>query len=129
MTSTTTRIITTTLAILALAAPVASAMPIDQAPTSSLAGTTSQWQKDMRNPDNQAARPEDAPKTAHVYVPPQQPQTMKPVEPPKATTPVATTDTDNGPSPLVYILPGIVLIAMLAAGYSFARMSRRPAQV
>ena len=67
---------------------------------------------------------------ANVYVvPPQQPQTMKPVAPPKATTPAATTDTDDGPSPLVFILPGLVLAAMLAAGYSFARMSRRTAQV
>jgi hypothetical protein len=131
MTSTTTRIITTVLAILALAAPVASAMPMrDGSPqirTGSLAGTTSTPKQDLRNADNRAARPEDS--KANVYVVPyQQPQTMKPVPPPKAA-PVATTDTDDGTSPLVYILPGLVLIAMLAAGFSFARMSRRPAQV
>ena len=128
MTST-TRIITTALAILALAAPVASAMPIrEQAQTSSLAGTTSSdWRSDMRNPDNQAPRPEDAPK-AIAHVPYQQPQTMKPVPAPKTATPVATTDTDNGPSPLVFILPGLVLIAMVAAGYSVVRSSHRPAQ-
>jgi hypothetical protein len=128
MTSTTTRIITTALAILALAAPVASAMPIrDNAGTSSLAGTTSAPKQDLRNADNRAPRPEDG--VARVYIPPQQPQTVKPVEPPKATTPAATTDTDSGPPPLVFILPGLVLIAMLAAGFSYARMSRRPAQV
>jgi hypothetical protein len=127
MTSTTTRIITTALAILALAAPVASAMPIrDNAGTSSLAGTTSAPKQDLRNADNRAPRAEDG--VARVYIPPQQPQTMKPVPPPKAA-PVAATDTDDGTSPLVYILPGLVLIAMLAAGFSFARLSRRPAQV
>src|ERR1044071_3981408 len=101
MTSTTTRIITTALAILALAAPVASAMPIrDNAGSSSLAGTTSAPKQDLRNADNRAARREDS--TAKVYVVPyQQPQNIKPVTPPKATTPVATTDTDSGPSPLV----------------------------
>jgi hypothetical protein len=129
MTSTTTaRIITTALAILALAAPVASAMPIREAPTSSLAGTTSpDWHSDMRNPDNQAPRPEDAPK-ALAHVPAQQPQTMTPVPAPKTATPVAATDTDDGPSPLVFILPGLVLIAMVAAGYSVVRTSHRPAQ-
>jgi hypothetical protein len=131
MTSTTTRIITTVLAILALAAPVASAMPIrDHAGTSSLAGTTSAPKQDLRN--ERGGPPIgafDTPK-ANVYVPPQQPQTMRPVHIPKTAAPAATTtDTDNGPSPLVFILPGLVLIAMLAAGYSFARMSRRTAQV
>jgi hypothetical protein len=129
MTSTTTRIITTVLAILALTAPVASAMPIrDHADTSSLAGTPSAPKQDLRNADNRAPRAEDG--VARVYIPPQQPQTMRPVHITKTTAPAATTtDTDNGPSPLVFILPGLVLIAMLAAGYSFARMTRRPAQV
>ena len=126
MTSTTTRIITTALAILALAVPAASAMPIrDHAGTSSLAGTTSAPKQDLRNADNRAQG------IAPVYViPQQQPQTMRPVAPPKAPAPVATTDTDSGPSPLVFILPGLVLIAMLAAGVGFARTSqRRPARV
>jgi hypothetical protein len=132
MTSTTTRIITTVLAILVLAAPVASAMPIrDQAPTSSLAGTTSTPKQDLRN---EGGGPPigafDHPKANVYVVPAQQPQTMRPVHITKTTAPAATTtDTDNGPSPLVFILPGLVLIAMLAAGYSFARMSRRTAQV
>jgi hypothetical protein len=131
MTSTTTRIITTALAILALAVPAASAMPIrDHAGTSSLAGTTSAPKQDLRNEGGGPGIGAFDNSKANVYVvPPQQPQTMKPVAPPKATTPAATTDTDSGPSPLVFILPGLVLIAMLAAGYSFARMSRRPAQV
>jgi hypothetical protein len=130
MTST-TRIITIALAILALAAPVASAMPLrDGSPeiqTSSLAGTTSK--QDLRNERGGPPIGAFDNSKANVYVvPSQQPQTMKPVEPPKAA-PTATTDTDDGTSPLVYILPGLVLVAMLAAGYSFARMSRRPAQV
>ena len=129
MTSTTTRIITTSLAILALAAPAASAMPIrGDVGTSSLAGTTSTPKQDLRNPDNRAPGI-DTSKTGVFVVPYQQPPTMKPVAPPKATTPAATTDSDSGPSPLVFILPGLVLIAMIAAGYSFARMSRRTAQV
>jgi hypothetical protein len=132
MTSTTTRIITTVLAILALAAPVASAMPIrDHAGTSSLAGTPSAPKQDLRNERGGPPIGAFDNSKANVYVvPPQQPQTMKPVHIPKTAAPAATnTDTDNGPSPLVFILPGLVLIAMLAAGYSFARMSRRTAQV
>jgi hypothetical protein len=133
MTSTTTRIIITALAILALAAPIASAMPMrDGSPeihTGSLAGTTSTPKQDLRNERGGPGIGAFDNSKANVYVvPAQQPQTMKPVAPPKAQ-PVATTDTDDGTSPLVYILPGLVLIAMLAAGFSFARMSRRPAQV
>jgi hypothetical protein len=131
MTSTTTRIITTALAILALAVPAASAMPIrDHAGTSSLAGTTSTQKQDLRNEGGGPPIGAFDNSKANVYVvPAQQPQTMKPVTPPKAAPAATTTDTDSGPSPLVFILPGLVLIAMLAAGYSYTRMSRRPAQV
>jgi hypothetical protein len=121
MTSTTTRIITTALAILALAAPVASAMPMrDGSPeirTSSLAGTTSAPERDMRNPDNQAP----------VYIiPQQQPQTMAPVHHDKPTQPAVATD-DSGTSPLVYILPGLALVGMLGAAIAFTRTPRRTA--
>jgi hypothetical protein len=116
MTST-TRIITIALAMLALAAPVATAMPLrdnGDVGASSLAGTTSGPRQDLRNPDNQVP-----------VVPQQQPQTMKPVVIKQSPQPAAD---DGSPSPLVYILPSLVLVAMLAAGYGYVRMSRRPAR-
>jgi hypothetical protein len=116
MTSTTTRIITTALAILAFAAPVASAAPIrdtEGVQTSSLAGTTSAPKQDLRNADQRAPGIE--------AVPAQQPKTMAPVV---LTRPQPVVVPDNGPSPLVYIAPSVVLIALLGAGFAFVRTSR-----
>jgi hypothetical protein len=128
MTSTTPRIITIAFATLALAAPVASGMPIrdgGDVGTSSLAGTISAPQQDLRNADQQAPAPATPPNVTPTQVlPPQQPQTMKPVVITK-TQPVPADD--NGVSPFVYIIPSLVLIAMLAAGFGYARLSRRPA--
>jgi hypothetical protein len=120
MTSTTARIITIALATLALAAPVAAAAPIrdnGDIRTSSLAGTTSEPKVDMRNPDQIAPAPPATPE--------QQPATMKPVVI-VHSQPVADSD---GPSPFVYIIPSLVLVAMLAAGFGYSRLSRRPARV
>ena len=104
MTSTTTRIITIALAILAVAAPVAGAAPI-------------------RDHDGRPA------KRAHVYVIPAsafKPQPVTTAPAPRAKPPA----TDSGdPSPLVYILPSLALIAMLGAATMYVRASRRPAQV
>ena len=118
MTSTTARITAIALAALALAAPVAAAAPIrdnGDIRTSSLAGTTSAPRVDMRNPDQIAPGPPAPPE--------QQPRTMKPVvivhRQPAA---------DDGTSPFVYIVPSLVLVAMLAAGFGYAHLSRRPAQ-
>jgi hypothetical protein len=147
MTST-TRIISIALATLAIAAPVASAMPTrdnGDIRTSSLAGTTSAPKQDLRNPDQQVPvvpkqdlrNPDQQvpvvprqdlrnPDQQVPVVPQQQPQTMKPVVIKQSPQPA---DDDGSPSPLVYILPSLVLVAMLAAGYGYARMSRRPARV
>ena len=155
MTST-TRIITTALAMLAIAVPAASAMPLyehgDTATTerstadirtSSLAGTTSapvqdlrnadqrapqpaEPTQDFRNPDNRAPGVEAAPEpTDTSRVPVQQSpysaDQLKPISTPQAT-PVA----DDGPSPFVYIIPSVVLIALLGAGFAFMKTTSRP---
>jgi hypothetical protein len=145
MTSTTTRIITIVLATLALAAP-ASAMPLyahgesSTSPranpdirTGSLAGTPSTSRQDLRNPDQVAPLPPQVQVPQQDFrnpdnrapgiqaIPYQQPQTMAPVERPKPA-PVAVDD--NDPSPFVYIIPSVVLIALLGAGYAFLKTSR-----
>jgi len=149
MTSTTPRIITIALATLAIAAPAATAMPVRDTTgveTSSLAGTTSAPKQDLRNADNRApvyvAPAELAPKQdlrnadnrAPVYVPPAElaPNMVPPVvQHPYAadqlkpiSSPVKATDGDDGTSPFVFIIPAVVLIAMLGAGVAFARTSR-----
>jgi hypothetical protein len=145
MTSTTPRIITIALATLALAAPAASAMPMYEhgesgtAPradqdirTSSLAGTTSSPRQDLRNPDQVAPLPPqvqapeqdlrnpDNQAPGIGVAPSQQPQTA-PIE---RTKPAPVAVDDSGPSPFVYIIPGVVLIALLGAGLAFSRTSR-----
>jgi hypothetical protein len=146
MTSTTTRIITICLTTLAIAAPAASAMPLyahgegsttpradSHIRTSSLAGTPSSPRQDLRNPDQVAPLPPQVQAPQQDFrnpdnrapgietVPYQQPQTMAPVERPKPA-PVAVDD--SGPSPFVYIIPGVVLIALLGAGVAFTKTSR-----
>jgi hypothetical protein len=127
MTST-PRIITIALAILALAVPAASAMPIrdNGAQTSSLAGTTSAPKQDVRNPDNRAPgiEPTQDLRNADNRVPTQQPQTIKPAVVKTQPAPVK----NDGPSPLVFILPSLALIAMLAAATVYVRSSRQPAR-
>jgi hypothetical protein len=109
MTSTTTRIITIAVAVLALAVPTASAMSLrDHMGTSSLAGTTSAPAQDLRNADNRAPR----------YVAPIA------VKPAAQSQPVGT---GGGTSPLVYIVPGLVLAGMLGAALVYARTPRRSA--
>jgi hypothetical protein len=147
MTSITPRIITVALATLALAAPAANAMPLyahsegkDAATargdvrTSSLAGTPSVPKQDLRNPDQQAPAPPETVQPKQDLrnpdnrapgiepVPAQQPTTYAPVEIPKQA-PAVVAD-DNGPSPFVFIIPGVALIALLGAGFAFTRTSR-----
>ena len=129
MTSTTPRIITVALLVLAVAAPMASARPLpdEGVRTSSLAGTTSAPSQDLRGPD---ARPEAVP-----AVPRQDlrnpdnlgPRVVAPLlrgapNPVAVSTPAVVTDDD--PSPFVYIIPAIVLIALGATGFAFARTRR-----
>jgi hypothetical protein len=121
------RIIAIVIATLAITAPVAGAMPIrDQegVQTSSLAGTPEPRQ-DIRNPDQQAPAPEPYqdlrnPDQRVPAVPSDLPTTMKPVH----LTPAA----DDGPSPLVFILPALALVAMFGAAVVYTRSSR-PARV
>jgi hypothetical protein len=148
MTSTTPRIITIALAVLALAVPAASAMPMyehdgsqasgrsdPEIRTGSLAGTPSNPIQDLRNPDLQAPLPPQtvAPKQdlrnpdnqapgVQPAPPQQQPYTYAPVEIPKAAPAVIHHDSD--PSPFWFIIPSVVLIALLGAAYAFTRTSR-----
>jgi hypothetical protein len=126
MTSTTPRIITVALLVLAVAAPVASArsLPDEGVQTSSLAGTTSSTYQDLRGADARpqavAAVPDrdlrNADNRAPRYVPPVIRVAPAPVQP--------TVATDDDPSPFVYIIPAIVLIALGATGFAFARTRR-----
>ena len=128
MTSTTTRIITITLALIALSAPVAGAMPLrdrDGVQTSGLARTP--WPKqDLRNPDQQAPapRPYQDMRNPDQRITPPVPVT--PYVPVELTRPAPVAD--DGPSPLVFIVPGLALVAMLAAAVIYTR-SARPARV
>ena len=129
MTSTTTRTVAVIVATLALTAPVASAMPMrdaaDGSRTSSLAGTPAQTQ-DLRNPDQQAP----APKPKQDLRNPDQQAPPVPLEPyaPVVLTKPAPVTVDDGPSPLVYIIPGLAVVAMLGAAVVYTRSSR-PARV
>jgi hypothetical protein len=124
MTSTTTRIISVALAMLAIAAPAATARSLDS-------------YQDLRNPDQQAPAPQTYqdlrnpdqrnPDQRAPGVPSDLPQTMKPVviEQPEPQ-PVAD---DGGPSPLVFIAPSLVLVAMFGAALVYTRSARHPARV
>jgi hypothetical protein len=122
------RIITIALAILALAVPAASAMPIrdNGVQTSSLAGTSSAPAQDLRNPDNRtlAVKPTQDPANTDNGAPAQQPQTMKPVAIETQRAPVK----EDGPSPLAFILPSLALLGMLAAATVYVRSSGQPAR-
>ena len=120
MTSTTTRIITITLAALALAAPAAGAKPMD-----SENGTQAVPRQDIRNPDQQAPAPEPKQDLRNPdQVAP--PVPLEPYAPVELNKPVLVAD--DGPSPLVYIIPSLALVAMLGAAVIYTRSSR-PARV
>lgn len=140
MSTTTIRLITTALLALAVTAPIASARPVSAYPPppwvqtdqqdgrrESATGTASSPRQDLRNSDNRAARPEDAKRrhTAPVAIPPVQayPRAAGQVTPLKAQQQPAPA-TDDGPSPFVYIIPSVVLIGLLGAGFAFVRASR-----
>jgi hypothetical protein len=108
MTSTTTRTVALILATLALTAPVASAMPVRDGDGASARAPV----QDLRNPDQRT---------------PGSPVPLKPYEPVQLTKP-APIAVDDGPSPLVFILPSIALVAMLGAAAIYMRSSR-PARV
>jgi len=113
MTSTTPRIILIAVAVLALAAPAASARPVltgHVVHTSSPAGTTSAPAQDLRNPDNRAPRYQ-APGAVVRKIPERH-----------APWRIATTRSDT--SPFAYFIPGVLLIAMLGAGLAYALTSR-----
>jgi hypothetical protein len=104
-----TRCITIALASLAIAAPAASAMVVDPMPTS---GSTAPTQ-DLRNPDQrvpQQSVPDMHTSTA-IAAHQAQPSASKP--------------SDDGVSPLVYVLPSAALLAALGAATGFAVSSGR----
>ncbi len=123
--TTTIRLITTALLALAVTAPIASAKPVSPYPPPPWVQPIQH--QDLRNSDNRAARPEDARQrhTAPVAIPPVQgyPRTAVQPTPPKAAQQSAPA-TDDGPSPFVYIIPSVVLIGLLGAGYAFMKASR-----
>ena len=137
--TTTIRLITTALLALAVTAPIASARPVSPYPPppwvqttqqdrqgDSATGAASSPRQDLRNSDNRAARPEDAKRyTAPVAIPPVEgyPRTAEPPKPPQAVQQPAPA-TDDGPSPFVYIIPSVMLIGLLGAGYAFVKASR-----
>ena len=96
MTTTTPRIILAALATLALLAPAASAQPVRA----------------------QAPRHQDPFAPISVQQWPFTPAQLEPI-----ATPVQVTSDDDRP-PLVYIIPGVLLLAMLAAGLVYARTPR-----
>jgi hypothetical protein len=127
MTSTTPRIITIALAVLALAAPVASAMPLrdnGDVRTSSLAGTTGAPKQDLRNADNRAPSAV-APQQDLRNADNRAPRDVTPDRPAPAPAKPRPVVADDGTSPLVYIVPSLLLVAMLAAGVAYARTPRR----
>ena len=124
MTSTPTRIITITLALLALSAPVAGAMPLGD-------DTAAVPKQDLRNPDQQAPAPKPS-----AYQDLRNPDLRAPAPPvplkpyaPVVQTKSAPVADDDGLSPLVVILPSLVLVAMLGAAVIYTRSSRPAARV
>ena len=107
-----TRCITIAVASLAIAAPAASAMVVDPLPTS---GTTAPTQ-DLRNPDQRVPQQSVADmhaSTALAAAAAHQAQ----ASPPKSS--------DDGVSPLVYVLPSAALLAALGAATGFVVSSGR----
>jgi hypothetical protein len=124
MTSTPARIITVTLALLALSAPVAGAMPTEPA------GGSQTPKQDLRNPDQQAPGPrpfayQDL-RNPDLRAP-APPVPVTPYEPVEITKPAPVAD-DGGPSPLVVIVPALAVVAMLGAAVIFTRSSRPAAR-
>ena len=111
-----TIIVAAALATLALAAPVATAMPQRDA-----VGTSTSAQQDLRGADARDAGAQSAEPVPGLPTWPVNPEPIAPA--PVETTPIAGGDDT---SPLLYVLPGIALSLLLAAGLGYAvRTSRR----
>jgi hypothetical protein len=104
-----TRCITIAVASLAIAAPAASAMVVDPVSTS---GTTTPTQ-DLRNPDQRVPVQSAADMHASTAIAAQQAQRTTPAQ------------SDDGASPLVYVLPSAALLAALTAATGFALSNGR----
>jgi hypothetical protein len=104
-----TRCITIAVASLAIAAPAASAMVVDPVSTS---GTTTPTQ-DLRNPDQRVPVQSAADMHASTAIAAQQAQRSTPAQ------------SDDGTSPLVYVLPSAALLAALTAATGFALSNGR----
>ena len=134
MTSSTTRIITIALAILALAAPVAAAAPIrDGSPALArpnqrahvyvIPASAFKQQPATTAPAHQAKPPvaDTGDRSAHVYVIPASAFKQQPATTAAAHQAKPSVSGDSDPSPLVYILPSLALIAMFGAAAVYVR--------
>jgi hypothetical protein len=105
-----TRCITIALASLAIAAPAASAMVVDPMPTSGSTGPT----QDLRNPDQRV--PAQSVQDMHASTA---------IAAREAQPSASQSSSDDGVSPLVYVLPSAALLAALGAATGFAVSSGR----
>jgi len=105
-----TLIVTAALVTLALAAPMATAMP-----THGGVGTATAAQQDLRGADARDAGAKPAEPVPGLPTWPVNPEPITPA--PVETTPIAGHDDT---SPLAYIVPGIALGLVLAAGLGYA---------
>jgi hypothetical protein len=104
-----TRCITIAVVSLAVAAPAASAMVVDPLPTTGTATPT----QDLRNPDQRVPAQSVADMHASTAIAAHQAQ------------PSAPKSSDDGISPLVYVLPSAALLAALGAATGFVVSSGR----
>jgi len=116
---TTIRLITTALLALALTAPIASAAPVSPYPPPPWVQSIQQdgHKKTLAHSKRHHAAP--------VAIPPVQgyPYTAEQLKPLKAPQQPAPA-TDDGPSPSVFIIASVVLIALLGAGIALVKVSR-----
>ena len=137
MTSTTPRIITIALAMLAIAVPAATAMPArhNRGPA---ARRRRRRCRTCPHPapaaSDRPSRTSETPTTARLASRPPDPRSRVdpgPAAPysPAQLKPISTPagPADDGPSPFVYIIPAVVLIAMFAAGSFFDPRRAPPA--
>jgi hypothetical protein len=120
-----TRCITIALTSLAIAAPAASAMVVDPMPTSGSTGPA----QDLRNPDQRVpAQSVQDLRNPDQRVPAQSVQDMHAstaIAAREAQPSASQSSSDDGVSPLVYVLPSAALLAALGAATGFAVSSGR----
>ena len=113
-----TRCITIAVASLAIAAPAASAMVVDPLPTSSTTAPT----QDLRNPDQRAPQQPVTDMHASTALAAAAANQAQAAHQAQASAPKSS---DDGVSPLVYVLPSAALLAALGAATGFVVSSGR----